>query len=310
MGFTNPNSPLTTNRVAAVSTVLYRVLVLNFVVAGAKIALGLTSGAVSVLSDGFHSLTDTASNVVAIIGVRAGSAPPDADHPYGHRKFETLASIGIVLFLLLVLREVLGAAWQRLWSGDRPEVTALSFVVMGATSAINLGVVIYERRAGRRLQSEALLADAHHTVSDLLTSGMVILALIGVQLGFAWLDPVAALVVAVFIGYACWEIFSSTSGILADRMVLPEEEIRDVVRSVPAAIGCHQIRTRGSADFVFLDLHLWLDPQMSLDHAHALSHDVKDRLMARFPQIKDAVIHIEPPPISDLRSRISDQSEI
>ena len=287
---------LTTHRAAAVSTVLYRVLLLNFVVAAAKIALGLTTGAVSVLSDGFHSLTDTASNVVAIIGVRAASAPPDDDHPYGHRKFETMATMGILLFLLLVLREVLAAAWERFRVGGEPDITALTFVVMGGTFVINLGVVAYERRAGHRLNSEVLLADAQHTMSDLLTSATVIVALIGVRFGYAWLDPAAALVVAAFICYACWEIFISTSGILADRIVLPEEPIRHVVRSVPEVLGCHHIRTRGTADYVFLDLHVWMDPAMPLDHAHALSHEVKDRLMLAFPQIKDAIIHIEPPP--------------
>ena len=284
-------------RAAEVSTVLYRVLVLNLAVAAAKIALGLTTGAVSVLSDGFHSLTDTASNVVAIIGVRIAGAPPDDEHPYGHRKFETMASVGILLFLLLVLMEVLSAAWQRFRTGGEPTITALTFLVMGATFAVNLAVVFYERRAGARLQSEVLLADAHHTLSDLLTSATVIAALVGVQYGYAWLDPAAALIVAVFIGYACWEIFRSTSGILADRIVIPEEEIRDVVGSVPEVIGCHHIRTRGSADFVFLDLHIWMDAQMPLERAHSLSHVVKDRLMARFPQIKDAIIHIEPPPL-------------
>jgi cation diffusion facilitator family transporter len=285
-------------RAADVSAVLYRVLFLNLAVAAAKIALGFTSGAVSILSDGFHSLTDTASNLVAIIGVRAGSAPPDADHPYGHRKFETMASVGILLFLLIVLREVLGAAWNRFQSGGQPDVTPLSFAVMGGTMAVNLAVVLYERRAGKRLGSEVLLADAHHTVSDLLTSATVIVALVGVQYGYAWLDPAAAVVVAGFIGYACWEIFQSTSGILADRIVLSEPEIGEVVKSVPGVVGCHQIRTRGSADFVFLDLHVWMDPAMRLDRAHSLSHQVKDRLMATFPQIKDAIIHIEPPPRS------------
>ena len=285
-----------TTRTAGVSTVLYRVLVLNFLVAAAKIVLGATTGAVSVLSDGFHSLTDTASNVVAIIGVRAASAPADDDHPYGHRKFETIASVGILLFLLLVVSEVLQAAWERFWSGGEPDINALTFVVMGGTFVVNLGVVVYERRAGRRLQSEVLLADAHHTMSDLLTSATVIVALVGVRYGYAWLDPAAALVVAVFIGYACWEIFGSTSGILADRFVIPEREIRDVVRQVPEVLGCHHVRTRGSADFVFLDLHIWMEPAMPLEHAHALSHEVKDRLMTAFPQIKDAIIHIEPPP--------------
>jgi cation diffusion facilitator family transporter len=285
-------------RASEVSTVLYRVFFLNLIVATAKIALGLSTGAVSVLSDGYHSLTDTASNIVGIIGVRIAGAPPDDDHPYGHRKFETMASLGIMVFLILVLREVLSAAWERFQTGGEPAINTLTFVVMGGTFAVNLGVVFYERRAGRRLQSEVLLADAAHTMSDLMTSATVIVALIGVKLGYLWLDPVAALVVAVFIAFACWEIFNSTTGILADRFVIPEEAILEVVKSVPEVIGSHHIRTRGSADFVFLDLHIWMDANMSLDQAHSLSHVVKDRLMARFPQIKDAIIHIEPPPQS------------
>jgi cation diffusion facilitator family transporter len=285
-------------RGAEVTTVLYRVLILNFIVAAAKIALGVTTGAVSVLSDGFHSLTDTASNVVAIFGVRAASEPPDREHPYGHRKFETMASVGILIFLLLVLREVLSAAWDRFQSGGHPAISGLTFAVMGGTFLTNLGVVYYERKAGRRLRSEVLLADAHHTTSDLLTSITVIVALIGVRYGYQWLDPAAALVVAGFIGYACWEIFQSTAGVLGDRIVIPEGEIGDVVTGVPNVLGCHHIRTRGTDDFVFLDLHIWMRADMPLDEAHRLSHVVKDRLMTRFPQIKDAVIHIEPPPRS------------
>jgi cation diffusion facilitator family transporter len=283
-------------RYAEVSTVLWRVLFLNLLVAAAKIALGITSGAVSILSDGFHSLTDTASNIVALIGVRIASQPPDDDHPYGHRKFETMASVGILIFLLLVLIEVLTAAVERLQTGGAPTVGRLAFAVMGATFVVNVAVVLYERRAGRRLTSEVLLADAHHTTSDLFTSATVIAALVGVRLGVAWLDPVAAIVIAAFIGYACWEIFNSTSGILADRFVIPEEDIREVVRGVPQVMGCHHIRTRGSNDFVFLDLHVWMDKEMRLEEAHRLSHVVKDRLMIRFPQIKDAIIHMEPPP--------------
>ena len=285
-----------TTRAAEVSGVLYRVFFLNLLVAAAKIALGVTTGAVSVLSDGFHSLTDTASNVVAIIGVRAASAPPDDDHPYGHRKFETMASIGILVFLLLVLREVLDAAWARFQDAGEPDINALTFIVMGATFVINIGVVAYERRAGRRLHSDVLLADAHHTMSDMMTSLTVIAALVGMSFGYTWLDPFAALIVAAFILYACWQIFNSTTSILADRMVMPEAGIRDEVSRVPGVIGCHQIRTRGSADFVFLDLHVWMNPEMPLEEAHALSHVVKDRLMQTFPQIKDAIIHIEPPP--------------
>jgi len=157
-------------------------------------------------------------------------------------------------------------------------------------------VVVYERSAGHRLSSEVLLADAPHTQSDLLTSATVIAALIGVRMGFPLLDPIAALVVAGFIGYACWQIFQDTLRILADEIVIAADDIRAVVQTVPEVLGCEKIRSRGAADHVFLDLHIWMDSAMRLDEAHRVSHVVKDRIMERFPQVKDAVIHIEPPP--------------
>lgn len=286
------------DRYSAVSRVLVTVFVLNLLVALGKITLGVATGLVSVLSDGFHSLTDGASNIVALVGVRMARQPPDADHPYGHRKFETMASVAIGLFLLMVIVQVLWAAVERFRSPSSPVVGTVSFVVMGATLLINLGVVYYERGVGHRLSSEALLADAYHTQSDLLTSLTVIAALIGVRLGFPVLDPVAAIVVAAFIGHACWQIFQDTSRILADEMVIAADDIRAVVQTVPDVLGCEKIRSRGSSDHVFLDLHIWMSPAMRLDDAHRVSHVVKDRIMARFPQIKDAVIHIEPPPLA------------
>jgi cation diffusion facilitator family transporter len=290
-------------RFQEVSRVLLRILFLNLLVALAKIVLGLATGAVSILSDGLHSLTDGASNVVGMVGVRIAGRPADANHPYGHRKFETMAAVGILLFLLLVLVEVLRAAVDRFQSGEVPTLTPLTFIVMGATFVINVAVVAYERRAGVRLSSEILLADAMHTRSDLMTTATVIAALIGVRYGFPILDPIAAIVVAVFIGHACWEIFTDTSRILSDEIVLPETEIQTVVCAVPDVLGCHQIRTRGPRDHVFLDLHIWLRPDMPLDEAHGISHIVKDRLMMSFPQIKDAIIHIEPPPETIPKSR-------
>jgi cation diffusion facilitator family transporter len=284
------------DRYASVSRVLLHVFFLNLLVAVAKITLGAFTGAVSVLSDGFHSLTDSGSNIVALVGVRIASQPPDSEHPYGHRKFETMASVGILVFLLVVLVEVLWSAVERFQTPAAPRIDALSFVVMGVTLAINVAVVWYERRAGRRLSSEVLLADAHHTQSDILTSATVIIALAGVRMGYSILDPLAAVVVAFFIGYACWEIFQDTTQILADRIVIAADDLRRVVLGVPEVLGCHQIRSRGPADHVFVDLHIWMDPSMRLDEAHHVSHIVKDRIMTTYPQVKDAVIHIEPPP--------------
>jgi cation diffusion facilitator family transporter len=288
-----------TDRYSAVTAVLYKVLFLNLAVAFAKLALGYLTGAVSVVSDGLHSLSDSFSNIAALLGVRIARKPPDVDHPYGHRKFETMAAAAIAAFLLVVMIEVGRSAWQRFNHGGGPRVWPASFLVMAATIAVNLIVTVYERRAGERLSSEVLLADATHTRSDVLTSLTVIIALAGSALGYPLLDPIAAVVVVGFIGYVAVEIVKATSDILGDRVAIPEEEVRSVVMQVPAVIGCHAIRTRGSADFVFLDLHIWMSPETPLDVAHAISHEVKDRLMARFPEIGDAIIHIEPPPRTD-----------
>jgi cation diffusion facilitator family transporter len=285
-----------TDRYSEVVRVLYRVLGLNLVVAIVKIVLGYSTGAVSILSDGFHSLTDSASNIVGLVGVSIARLPPDENHPYGHRKYETMASLGILVFLIIVLVQVLGAAYDRLVNGGEPRVFPEGIGIMVVTLAVNLFVVAYEERAGTRLNSEVLRADAKHTRSDVLTSGTVVAALIGVWLGYPLFDPLAALVVAVFIGRACWQIAKEASRILADEIVIAEDEVRAVVRSVPEVLGCHHIRTRGPADHVFMDLHVWLDGQTLLDSAHATSHAVKDLLMKRFPHLADVIIHIEPPP--------------
>jgi cation diffusion facilitator family transporter len=266
-------------------------------VAVAKIAFGYATGAISIISDGFHSLTDSASNVVGLVGIHAARQPPDADHPYGHRKYETVAAAAITVFLFLVVVEVLRQAVGNVISGAAPPTIApAAFVVMVITVAINLFVVWYESRAGERLGSEVLIADALQTRGDVWTSLTVIAALAGARLGWPILDPIAAVVVAGFITRAGYQIAKSTTRILSDRMVMAESDLEEVVLSVPQVLGCHQIRTRGTADYVFLDLHVWLPPDMALTDAHAISHVVKDRLLARYPQIADAIIHIEPPP--------------
>lgn len=288
---------MSSERYADVARVLTRVLFLNLVVAVAKIAFGYASGAISILSDGFHSLTDTASNVVGLVGVYAARRPPDDDHPYGHRKYETVAAVGVVGFLAVVMLEVLRNAFNTL-SGrtNLPDISVAGFVIMGVTVVINLAVVRYESAAAERLGSEILLADATQTKGDVWSSLTVIAALAGARAGFPMLDPIAALVVAAFIGHAGYQIAQTTTRILSDRIVMSEADIETVVMSVTGVLGCHQIRTRGSSDHVFLDFHVWLPPDMPLTDAHDISHVVKDRLMARYPQIVDAVIHLEPPP--------------
>ena len=183
-----------------------------------------------------------------------------------------------------------------IWLSRRVKSIPAGFGVMAATVAVNIIVIRYESREAERLGSEVLLADAMQTRGDLWTSFTVIAALAGARSGLPILDPLAALIVAGFIGYAGYQVARATTRILSDRIVIAEGDLERVVMTVPGVLGCHQIRTRGSTDHVFLDLHVWLPPDMRLTDAHSLSHIVKDRLMTRYPQIADAIIHIEPPP--------------
>ncbi len=275
---------------------LLRVLALNLLVAGSKLVLGYSTGAVSIVSDGFHSLTDSGSNIIGLIGLRASRKPPDEDHPYGHRKYETLAAAGIFVFLLLTVLEIGRTAMKRLGDPAPPRITALSFAIMIVTLLVNLWVVRYEGGEGRRLNSELLLADSLHTRSDVFATIGVLISLVGVRLGFPLLDPIGGIAIAGLIAYTGYQIGREASMILSDRVVIDEENVRRVVMTVPEVVGSHHIRSRGSTDHVFLDLHVWFPADLPLRRAHELSHVVKDRLMEAFPEIADAIIHIEPPP--------------
>lgn len=261
-----------------------------------KLFLGYTTGAVSIVSDGFQSLTDSAANVIGLVGMRAARKPPDADHPYGHRKFETLAAAGIFVFMLLAVLEIGRSALQHFSAASSPTITLVTFAVMLATLGVNVGIVRYEATQARLHNSELLLADSVHTRTDVYATIGVIVSLAGVRLGYPMLDPIGGVIIAVLIARTGFEIARDTSGILSDRVVIDEEDIRKVVISVPGVLGCHHIRTRGPIDHVFLDLHVWFPADARLADAHAMSHVVKDRLMQQYPQIADAIIHIEPPP--------------
>ena len=269
---------------------------LNLAVACVKLFLGYATGAVSIASDGFQSLTDSAANVIGLVGMRAARKPPDADHPYGHRKFETLAAAGIFVFMLLAVLEIGRSALQHFSSSSSPNVTLVTVALILATLGVNIGVVRYEAAQARRHNSELLLADSIHTRTDVYATVGVLVSLAGVRLGYPLLDPIGGIIIAVLIARTGFEIARDTSGILSDRVVIDEEDIRQVVMRVSGILGCHHIRTRGPMDYVFLDLHVWVLADARLADAHALSHVVKDRLMEKYPQIADAIIHIEPPP--------------
>jgi cation diffusion facilitator family transporter len=278
----------------SVRRTLVWVLLLNLLVASAKLVVGGLSGSISMVADGFHSLTDSASNVVGLVGLAVAGRPPDADHPYGHRKFETLAALMIGALLALTAWEVLKSCVERLREGGAPEVTPLTFWVMGITLAINLGVSTWERREGTRLQSDLLKADAAHTQSDVYASLAVIVSLIAAKLGFPQLDVLTAVVITLIIARAAFEILKENGMLLADTAMLPADQVASVAMKVPRVVSVHKIRSRATSRGGYADLHVQVDGNLSLEEAHLIGHEVADRLKREL-RLEDVLVHVEPP---------------
>lgn len=286
-----PNPP---SRLRSVRRTLAAILGLNLAVAVAKLAVGWWVGSLSMVADGFHSLTDSASNVVGLVGISLAARPPDEDHPYGHWKFETLAAFGIGVLLTMTAWEVLRGAIERLTEGGSPEATPEAFTVMAVTIVVNFAVATYERRRGEELASQVLVADSAHTRSDVYASLAVVASLLAVRLGYPQVDLVAALLITVAIGRAAFQILRQSVEKLLDPAVLPPDRVRQVALAVPGVLGVHKVRTREGPDGGHADLHVQVRPDLRLDEAHVIGHLVADRLRQELG-LQDVVTHVEPP---------------
>jgi len=245
-------------------------------------------------ADGFHSLFDGVSNVVGLIGLWLASAPPCDEHPYGHKKYETLAAAAIGGMLAATCVYLLWNSYAHWQGAVRPEVTAVSFGVMVATMAINYGVMRWERRKGKELRSEILVADSEHTGSDILTSFSVLAGLAAVRLGYPIMDPIVAVVIAAIIAKTAVSVLSETSRSLTDTARLDPEEIRAVVLQNEGVLDCHEIRTRGLPSHIFVDLSVHVSAGMSVADAHALAHGVEHSIKRCFDGVAEVIVHVEP----------------
>lgn len=275
--------------------ILIIILALNWVVALAKIFYGLFSHCESMTADGFHSLSDGASNIIGLIGIHFACQPKDLDHPYGHKKYETFFSLGIALLLFLVSFNLLKEGIGHLYQPVLPQVDSRSFIVMIATLAVNIWVMNYERKKGKVLQSDILVSDSMHTKADILTSLSVIIALIAIKLGYPILDPIVTIIICLFIFHAGYVILRQGSAVLCDTAaILDIKKIQDIVLGIKGVKTCHKIRTRGRPDDIHVDLHVQVSPDMHVDNAHKISYAIEEAIKKGIPEVTDVVVHIEP----------------
>ena len=275
--------------------VLWIVLVLNLVVAASKYFYGLASGSASMQADGIHSVFDSLGNVIGLVGISLAARPADAGHPYGHSKFETYGSLAIGVLLLFAAFEVGSSAVEKLVAGTyTAQVTPVSFIVMVGTLVVNLFVTLYERRAGKRLKSEILAADAAHTLSDAFVSIGVIVGLGFVVAGFPMADPIMALLVTVAILASAVGVFRTGDVGGGNARVVGKGAQPRAAEKVDGVRSIHAVRTRGTEAEVYCDLHVLVDPQMTVLAAHDLGDKVEGVVAAAFPQIKEVLVHIAP----------------
>ena len=278
-----------------VRLILAAILLVNLAVAILKIITGSIIKSASMVADGIHSLTDGSSNVVGLIGIKIASKPVDEGHPYGHRKYETLSGLFIGVMLVILGIKIIAEAVGRFANPVMPQITAESLIILAITLCINIFISIYEHKQGKKLKSQILISDSLHTRSDIYISIGVLLTLLCVKLGLPpVMDSITSLAVAGFILHASYEIFKSSCDILADGVAIDTEIIRAIAMSFNKVKDTHKIRSRGSHDNVYIDMHIMTEPHMSVEESHKLIHDIEDKIKREINENIQVIIHIEP----------------
>ncbi len=281
-------------RTRQVRGVLLGVLLANLAVVSLKFGVGFGIGSLAVVGDAVHSSVDALNNLFGLAVVRFASKGPDADHPYGHAKFESLGALLIVVFLSLSVFELLRGAWARLWEGAPTLViTPLQVGRLVFTLFINLWVVRFETRAGRRLNSAILISDAAHTRVDVFITIAVLGGLGLAQLGYPIADPILAIVVAFLVVRVGWEIVSHSLPTLVDGAAVDEATIRRAAEGVEGVRSAYAIRSRTAAALSFAEVTIAVDGLENVSAAHRIADDVEQRLRDQLG-LNHVQVHIEP----------------
>lgn len=282
-----------------IKRVLIITMLLNFLAMGIKVVAGVFTGALSLVADGIDSLFDGISNAVGLAGLYIAGKPPDAEHPYGHRKFETIAALTISFLLFLTSFQLLGAAWERFRYPEAPNVNIWTAIALVAAMGVQAGTSFYELRAGKKLNSEVLVADAMHTRASILVSASVLAGLLLVRLGFPQADPLITVLIALFIAKIGVDILIETVPVLVDQAPIDPQRIADEVQLVDGVESFHRVRSRGALGSAAVDLHVRISPQKTMREADLIADNVRQRLLA-LESVTDVTVHVEAQRGSDL----------
>ncbi|WP_136246849.1 cation diffusion facilitator family transporter [Halomonas borealis] len=263
----------------------------------AKLIAGLLVGSAALVADGIHSFSDIVTDLFVVAATHFGRQAPDRLHPYGHGRIETLATLWLGSVLIFVAGAIAWASVGRLIAGEAAHAPGgWAITIAGASLLAKEAIYHYTMRAARRIGSRLLAANAWHSRSDALSTLVVLIGLVATQLGLAWMDAVAAIIVGVMVGQVGGRLLWESGQELIDT-ALPEEEqarLQHTAEQVPGVHGVHELRTRRIADDVLLDLHIVVPPRVTVSEAHEIGNTVSRRLRETLPHLADITFHIDP----------------
>ncbi len=270
---------------------------INFLLAGFKFAVGFLGRSQAVMADGVHSLSDMVTDLFILIGIKFWSAPADECHPYGHQRIETITTVGIASLLAFAAA---GLGWRAVHQLADPVCPPLSYVFIAPLISIIVKEILFRRtrEVGRRIHSPAVMANAWHHRSDVISSIPPLVAVVAAAINPKWafLDAVGALIVALLILRVAWKIAAPALAELTERGASPKELqiIEALACDVSGVCSVHKIRTRRLGAGLFIDLHVVVDGDLTVRASHEIASAMQKALIDNGPAVADVTVHIEP----------------
>lgn len=270
---------------------------IGVLLAAAKVIIGIQAHSTSLVSDGLEAAGDVLSSAIVYVGLWLASKPPDAEHPYGHGRYETLAGLAVGAILLLTSAGIL---WHGFTSG-RPSGTVQAFAIYPLLAAIVLkpSLATVKLRAGRKIQSNALVADGWHDITDLLSTVVALCAILltlAYPERFGYADQTGSIVIGLIVLFLSFQVVRRTIDSLLDTMPEPSKmhEIRRIALSVPGAAGIEKCFARRTGLRYHVDLHLEVNPDMTVRESHLIASRVKNAVKEHLAWVADVLVHVEP----------------
>ncbi len=263
-----------------------------------KFLAGILAHSGAMISDAVHSASDVLSSFIVIIGVKLSVKAADREHPYGHERFECVAAIILAVVLAMTGLLIGVRAVETIAAGAESQtMPGLLALIAAAVSIVSKEAMYwYTRFYAKRLNSAALMANAWHHRSDALSSIGALVGIGGARLGYPIMEPIASLVICVFILKAAYDIFKDATGKMVDRAcgAETEKQLLDCVSAEPEVLGVDRLQTREFGNRVYVDLEICLDGSLSLVEAHSIAERVHDRIEREFPTVKHIMVHVNP----------------